>query len=84
MANFKMSNFKLKICGQLHEAWTKVKTMNFNHQGMGQDRYHHSFLTFILTSSYGSQHYNTNFQRNNLIVKNIMEVNVDVDLAFPM
>jgi hypothetical protein len=55
-----------------------------NHQGMGQDRYHHSFLTFILTSSYGSQHYNTNFQRNNLIVKKIMEVNVDVDLALPM
>jgi hypothetical protein len=55
-----------------------------NHQGMGQDRYHHSFLTFILTNSYGSQHYNTNFQRNNLIVEKIMEVNVHVGLALPM
>jgi hypothetical protein len=27
MANFKVGNFKLKICGQLHEAWTKVKAM---------------------------------------------------------
>jgi hypothetical protein len=52
-----------------------------NYQGMGQNKYHHSLLTFILTGSYGSQHYNTNFQRNNLIVEIIMEVNVNVDLA---
>jgi hypothetical protein len=27
MANFKMGNLKPKIWNQLHEAWTKVKTM---------------------------------------------------------